>query len=167
MRHTILTAFVLLALSLCAGCAKDQADKSEPTPPSKPAPPPPPPKPSKPVSMTGVDWVLTRIGSEAARPEEVKGRPRFYLDPSSERLVTGHTGVNAMTGTYEQSGGALQFGPLKTTRRAASPELMQQEAAFLGALKKAATAQLTDRGLVLRDAAGATLAEFEAIYLTP
>ena len=44
---------------------------------------------------------------------------------------------------------------------------MQQEAAFLAALKNAATAQLTDRGLVLRDAAGAALAEFEAIYLTP
>ena len=122
--------------------------------------------PSKPVSVTGVDWVLTRIGSEAARPEEVKGRPRFWLDPSKDRRVTGHTGVNAMTGTYEQSGGAIQFGTITTTRRAASPELMQQESAFLGALKNATAAELTDRGLVLRDAGGATLAEFEAIYMT-
>ena len=166
MRHTILPAFVLLALALCVGCAKNQPDRSEPAPPSKPVPKPAP-TPSKPVSVTGVDWVLARVGTEAARPEEVKARPRFWLDPSTERRVSGHTGVNSMTGTYELSGGAIQFGPLATTRRAASPELMQQEAAYLNALKKAATAQLTDRGLVLRDASGATLAEFEAIYTTP
>lgn len=162
MRYTTRLTLVLPALALAAGCAKDQAEPPESKPPPAPAPTR---MPSKPTSVTGVDWVLARLGETTLRPADIQGRPRFWLDPSPDRRVSGHTGVNSITGTYELSGGALQFGPLATTRRAGSPDLMLQESGFLNALKNTATAELTDRGLVLRDVGGAALAEFEATYV--
>ena len=118
--------------------------------------------------MTGVDWVLTRLGNEAALPDKpYKARPWFHLDPSDKRRVTGNTSVNTISGTYELSGGALQFGPMTSTRRAGDPVLMRQEHGFLNALEKTATAEVNGRTLTLRDAGRSTLATFEALDVAP
>jgi heat shock protein HslJ len=166
MRHTTFLAFVALALVM-AGCAKDGRD-GDSTSSRAGTSMPPPPDTSTPVSVTGTDWVLTRLGNEPALPAEpVKARPWFNLDPGRERRVTGNTGVNLLSGSYELSGGALQFGKLITTRRASEPAMMRQETGFTNALEKTATAELSGRKLVLRDAGRATRAEFEAIDVTP
>ena len=142
---------------LACGCAKDSAKPQETMHPA--------PTPTNPTSVTGTDWVLTRLGGQAAMPAELHARPWFRLDPSDKRRVTGNTGVNLCNGTYELTGRALQFGPMISTRRAGSPELMSQELAFLKALEKTATVDLAGRTLTLRDGNKAPLAEFEAMEM--
>jgi heat shock protein HslJ len=149
---TVIATFVL-AVTVC-GCGTKYGPSGETIHPS--------PTAAMPTSVTGTDWVLTRIGGAAAQPRELSGRPWFRLDPSDKRRVTGNTGVNLLNGTYELSGGALQFGPLITTRRAGEPALMEQESRFLKALESTATTDLRGRSLRLRDAGKAPLAEFEA-----
>jgi len=139
---------------LACGCAKDSGKTHDTVQPAA--------TPTNPTSVTGTDWVLTRLGGQAAMPAEVSARPWFRLDPSEKRRVTGNTGVNLCNGTYELTGRALQFGPMISTRRAGSPELMSQELAFLKALEKTATVDLAGRTLTLRDGNKAPLAEFEA-----
>jgi heat shock protein HslJ len=41
--------------------------------------------------------------------------------------VSGTTGVNRLTASYSLTADYLTFGPLATTRRSGSPELMEQE----------------------------------------
>lgn len=165
MRHTTLLTFILLAL-VFSGCAKERVRGSADR--GGGATTAPPPDTSRPVSVTGVDWVVTRVGNEPALPlDRPRARPWFRLDPSDDRRVTGNTGVNLLSGTYELSGRALQFGPLITTKRAGDPALMRQEAGFLNALERTATAELKGRSLVLRDAGRAPLAEFEATVVMP
>jgi heat shock protein HslJ len=154
-RSPILVAALLV---LACGCATDSGKTHDTVHPASPTP-------ANPTSVTGTDWVLTRLGGEAAMPAEVSARPWFRLDPSDKRRVTGNTGVNLCNGTYELTGRALQFGPMISTRRAGSPELMSQELAFLKALEKTATVDLAGRTLTLRDGNQAPLAEFEAMEI--
>jgi heat shock protein HslJ len=158
------TAAVLaiLAMTLAiSGCAKDgEKDIDRPKTEVKPVSPP-----SNPTSVTGTDWQLTHVGDTPAQPREQAGRPWIRLDPSDKRRVTGNTGVNLLSGTYELSGGAIKFGPMITTKRAGASELMQQESRFLKALESAVTAHLEGNKMELRDAAGATVARFEAVVI--
>ena len=166
MRPTTALTFVVLAIAI-TGCAKDR-DRSGTSGSTDGSMRQPPPDTSQPVSVTGTDWVLTRVGDEAALPDRpYKARPWFHLDPGDKRRVTGNTSVNLLSGSYELSGGALQFGPMITTRRAGDPALMRQETGFLNVLEKTATAELNGRSLTLRDAGRAPLAQFEAIQVRP
>ncbi|MDQ3440001.1 MAG: META domain-containing protein [Planctomycetota bacterium] len=164
MRHATTLTYFLVALA-AFGCSRDRdRDSDDRRDAERMAAPQP--VPSAPVSVTGADWVLTRVGGDTARPAKMSGRPWFRLDPSDKRRVTGNTGVNLLSGTYELSGGALQFGPMITTKRAGDPDLMQQETRLLGVLERTATADLRGRTLVLRDAGRSALAEFEAMDVT-
>lgn len=154
-RSPIAPVAAVALLALLCGCATDSEKTRDTVHPA--------PSISTPTSVTGADWVLTRIGGKAALPTELAGRPWIRLDPGDKRRVTGNTGVNVVSGTYELSGGALQFGPMVTTRRAGPPELMEQEQTFLKALENTATADLSGRTLTLRDQGKTPLAEFEAM----
>src|SRR5687767_4754849 len=102
MRHTLSLALVALLLVL-SGCAKDRRSDDDDAARGGPSLPPPPDT-SKPISVTGVDWVLTRLGSEASLPAEpAKARPWFHLDGGERRRATGNTGVNILNGGYELS----------------------------------------------------------------
>lgn len=48
--------------------------------------------------------------------------------------VSGSTGVNQLTASYNVTPEYLTFGPMATTRRAGSPELMAQEHRVVGSL---------------------------------
>jgi heat shock protein HslJ len=154
---TVFVAILTLGLVAC-GCAKSHEPTQQTMHPSATV--------SNPTSVTGTDWVLTRLGGTDGIPADLRARPWFRLDGSDKRRVTGNTGVNLINGTYELSGGALQFGPMITTKRAGDPALMQQEFNFLKALQKTATTDLKGRSLTLRDAGGAALAEFEAMDMS-
>jgi heat shock protein HslJ len=68
--------------------------------------------------------------------------------------VSGNATCNTYNGTYTVDGDALTVGPLATTRMAcATEELNAQEAQYLAALQNAATWEIIDGSLWIRDAA--------------
>ena len=107
-------------------------------------------------------WMLVDVqGAPAHRSPDDARAPSFRLSP--DMRVSGYSGVNQFSGGYERQGQMLKFGNLAMTRRAASPELMQQESEFTGALARTAAwrAQGEDR-IELLDADGKRLALFAA-----
>jgi heat shock protein HslJ len=114
-------AFVLLAaLLVLSGCARELS------------------------VMKGQEQVIT--GSLAGGPwvvEDVNGggviddaRLDMTFD-AAERRVGGHAGCNSFNGSFSETGGVVQFGPLMTTRKMCPPALMDLEGKLISALQAA------------------------------
>ena len=65
----------------------------------------------------------------AGRPER---QPHLVFSP--EGRISGSTGCNRLTGTYQLDGKALKFSPLAMTKMACPPPLDAQERAFIQAI---------------------------------
>lgn len=118
-----LVSQVALAALLLAGCRSA----------SKPVDPTVPP----PIQLAGSRWQLIAIG--AAPPQG--GKP-ITLELGADGRASGFAGVNQFSGLYEAQAsgpgrGPIRFGELASTRMAGPPELMEQENAFLEALRQA------------------------------
>ena len=94
-----------------------------------------------------------RIGdgvvSNASDPDRV-------MTFTAEGQVSGQAGVNSFGGSARVDGDRITIGPLRTTRMAGSPEAMDAEAAFLGALEEVVAVRLDGDDLSLLDADGGT-----------
>uniref|UniRef100_UPI001CD8D871 META domain-containing protein n=1 Tax=Salmonella enterica TaxID=28901 RepID=UPI001CD8D871 len=62
--------------------------------------------------------------------------------------VSGSGGINRFGGNCTLVGDKLTFGPLRVTRMAGPPALMDQEAKFLAALAKVAAFKLDEKDLL-------------------
>lgn len=82
--------------------------------------------------LSGTDWTLAELGGKPAVPGE--GKPAHLVLHKKGKL-SGSTGCNELMGTYIAQQGALQFTPAGTTMKMCSPAVVQQEQAFLAALK--------------------------------
>lgn len=78
------------------------------------------------------------------------------LRVTSDRTVSGFTGVNRMGGQLAAEGDKL-FGPLFTTRRAGPAAAMKVESAFLAALGRATQYRRNSAGIELLDESGERL----------
>jgi heat shock protein HslJ len=63
--------------------------------------------------------------------------------------VTGTTGANRFTGSWELVGDELSFGPLATTRRSGAPAVMEQQHRLLHVLQRPSQIRLKGPELVL------------------
>lgn len=102
------------------------------------------------ADLPGSKWTVT----EALSTPIIAGSNVTLTFPA-DGTVTGNTGVNNFNGFATISGTNVKFEKLRSTRRAGSPELMEQETRFNKAL--AATAQFEiapDGALTLRDSDG-------------
>lgn len=72
-------------------------------------------------------------------------------------------GCNTYNGSYSVNGNVLTIGPLGGTQIICSPELSQQEGAYLIALRSAATFQISGSQLIIRNAAGQEVLRFDRI----
>lgn len=83
--------------------------------------------------------------------------------------LTGSAGCNNYSAAYEIDGDTISVGPLATTRMmCAEPEgIMEQEAAYLAALERAATHQIQGDRLELRDKGGSRIAAYVESEETP
>jgi hypothetical protein len=102
-----------------------------------------------------------------ARPTNLAPDPRTEYDDRGYVLRTcRHLGARnrGRPGGWTGTADTLAIGPLTTTRRLChGPEgLMEQEAAFLAAMRRAATWRLNGERLELRDADGALQVTFQA-----
>jgi heat shock protein HslJ len=112
--------------------------------------------------LTGIDWWLVELdGKPVARERAPDGRlappPQLRLDHDTGR-AGGSTGVNAFTGSFQQTGDTLRFGSLAATRRTGPPPAMAIESAYLQALQATVAARVDDAGLVLLDTQARVLA---------
>ena len=83
--------------------------------------------------------------------------------------LAGSAGCNSFWGTYTTDGDELSIVSLNSTNLScAEPAgIMEQEAAYLGALRDAATFRIRGNGLELRAADGSLVASYEAWKAPP
>jgi heat shock protein HslJ len=74
-------------------------------------------------ALAGTEWELRAIDGQPV----VAGEDRLLITFGHDGRVSGTTGVNQLTASYSLTSEYLTFGPLATTRRGGSPELMEQE----------------------------------------
>ena len=107
------------------------------------------------AGLVGPTWHLAALGGD--RP----AGPEATLTFSDDGRVSGTTGCNRVTGTYDLgAGGALSLSPLGTTRMACPPPAVEQERRVLDALARVDRAQVEGGRLVLLDAGATPLAAF-------
>lgn len=102
-----------------------------------------------PVTLPGSTWHVTSVDGQ----DPLDDHPiTFEFD--TEGNIAGDTSCNRFGGSCAIDGNTLEIGPLRSTRRACQPEVMQQEQNFLALLGAAATWKIDGEELVLTAPAG-------------
>lgn len=94
-------------------------------------------------------WVVEYIGD---RPVVDRSPARIHF--AEDGVLNGNASCNRFFGKYSYNEATLVIEPLGTTRMACVPALMEQEARFLAAFPRAASASLEHGILILRDVNG-------------
>lgn len=94
-------------------------------------------------ALAGTQWEIVAVEGQSL----VTGDERPVLSFGHDGRMSGTTGVNHLTASYSLTAGYLTFGPLATTRRAGSPELMVQERMVVAALAGMCPYRLSARSL--------------------
>jgi heat shock protein HslJ len=114
------------------------------------------------VDLAGTSWTLTSYtGADGSATTATAAPEASTLTFAADGTVSGTTGCNAFTGTYEQQELALIITPGPMTLKGCPDPLAAQEQAILAALPQVASFSTTS-GLTLTDAAGAELLVYEA-----
>jgi len=112
--------------------------------------------PAPEVSLPGSSWSVTAYNNgKQAVVGPVEGS-ELTLEFGTDGSVSGNSGVNTFSGTFESTGDTVSITGLASTKMAGEPELMEQETAYLKALQSATTWSVTRGSLDLRDAADAS-----------
>ena len=114
------------------------------------------------AGLTGVEWKLVAVGGAPAleRPDGQGTHVAFHAEKKS---FSGSTGCNRLAGTFDLTGGGLHLAAGGMTMMACAEDVMEQEQAFLEALKATAGYRVADGGLDLLDADGRALARFASV----
>jgi heat shock protein HslJ len=111
------------------------------------------------TSLEGSAWAVTGINNQTGGVQSVLAdtEPTLFFEPDSR--LTGTTGCNDLTGSYETDGPSVEIGQLATSRKfCQSPDgVMDQEQNMVVALDNASTYQISGFTLNLRDADGHTM----------
>jgi heat shock protein HslJ len=121
-----------LILALLAACGSDGGSSGSGAP-----------------SLDGTNWRLTQVAGAAAQPGGLLG-----FDGGK---VTGSTGCNLFSGSYEQDGSSLKITLGPVTLVGCPPPLDTQEQAVLAALTKTASFRQEQDALTLLDGSGQAL----------
>ncbi|AWM32548.1 META domain-containing protein [Hymenobacter nivis] len=111
-------------------------------------------------------WALTEAAGQPVTPTGDAREAHLLFFPPSR--LSGSTGCNRLTGTFELTGtGRMTFSPLATTRMmCAEPAAAQTETRMVQALTTVQSYYVTDAALELRDGT-AIVARFRATPVTP
>jgi heat shock protein HslJ len=101
-------------------------------------------------ALAGTEWSIASI---EGRPIVAHDAPLVVAFGHDGR-VSGTTGVNQLTASYSLTDEYLTFGPTATTRRAGSPEAMEQEQRVLAALAGMCPYRLSTHLLVVEGPLG-------------
>jgi heat shock protein HslJ len=109
----------------------------------------------QPAGLAGTAWDVDAYNDGRQAVVSLAAGSRITLEFNADGGVGGSGGCNRYSGNVSTGGEALRIGPLRSTRMACAPELMQQETAFLRALESATSARREGDRLELRTATGA------------
>jgi heat shock protein HslJ len=118
---------------------------------------------SSPASLENTYWKLLTLRGNAVHVPEGQPEPHLILQPLQKRVV-GFSGCSRMLGTYTRKAQQLTLHSLAGTRMAC-PQGRTLERDYLAALKETAQWQVQGQRMMLLNAKGKTVAEFEAVYL--
>lgn len=107
-------------------------------------------------------WRVVLIGKRAVTVEAQRQEPWIHFAPETG-LVTGSGGCNRISGSYKERGRKLRVGNLISTRMACPA--MEDESAFLRALRETRRYRLKGRILDLLDERGKRLVRLEEANL--
>jgi len=103
--------------------------------------------PAAPVSLLGTAWRLERLNGAA-----VKGGTQPTLEFPTEGRASGSGSCNRFNGIVSVQDGAIMFGGLATTRKACPDAVMQQEEAYLSALRESVRFEANAGSLTINSA---------------
>lgn len=120
--------------------------------------------PSVAATLENTYWKLVTLHGQAmAPPAERQREAHLILQPALRRMV-GSSGCNRLSGSYKLDGDRLEIGAAIGTMMACR-EGMEQERALLDALTRVARWRVEGQRLVLLNAGGTPLLQFDAVYL--
>lgn len=131
---------VLGAIVLAAGCGSDGGTGGQ---------------------LEGVNWVLRSYddgGSMSDLPGDVRIDALF-----AGGEVSGSSGVNTYSASYELSGSSLTIGAVASTMMAGPDDAMAAEQAYLAALQRAASFEATEDMLTIYDGEGVELLAYDMV----
>jgi heat shock protein HslJ len=102
------------------------------------------------VNLPGSAWRVTTFAGQTPLADHP-----ITLEFDAESNISGNASCNRFGGTCQIDGDKIEIGPLRSTRRACEPDVMQQEHKFLALLGAAQTWGITPEGeLLLRSPEG-------------
>ena len=115
-------------------------------------------------SLEGTQWRLVSLGGETPLASTAPPSAEFSADE-----ISGSTGCNHYFGAYEVSGSEITIRDVASTEMACmDPEgVMDQEQAFLAALREITAYRLDGDRLEFLDASGSARMVFEATPASP
>ena len=114
------------------------------------------------VKLPGTSWVAISYNNGKEAVVSVLAGSEITAVFGEDGKLSGSASCNNYNATYTVDGSSIQISPAATTRMMCqTPEgVMEQEFAYLNAIQAAASFQLRDDSLTLKDADGSTLAQY-------
>ena len=102
------------------------------------------------VTLPGSSWEVTSFAGQAPLADHP-----ITFEFDTEGNIAGDASCNRFGGTCTIEGNTMKVGPLRSTRRACEPEIMQQETKFLALLATVTAWEIGAEGeLVMRGEGG-------------
>ena len=113
------------------------------------------------AALVGTYWRAVEIDGSPVNPQSEKREAHLMLMSEGKR-VSGSTGCNRFTGTFEQTADSFRFSKMAVTKMACPPPLGSLEKAFLQALEVTASVRISENTLEVIDASGRVRMRLEA-----
>ena len=101
------------------------------------------------TSLPATAWSVTSFAETAPLADHP-----ITFEFDAEGNIAGHASCNRFGGTCQIDGDKIEIGPLRSTRRACEPDIMQQERKFLAVLAAIAAWSIEGDELVLTGSEG-------------
>ncbi|HEX3088351.1 MAG TPA: META domain-containing protein [Ilumatobacteraceae bacterium] len=109
------------------------------------------------TSLAGTSWTATGINNGKGAVASSAITSNVTADFGADGTVSGSSGCNTYTGTYELSGSdGISITGVATTRKACAEDLMTLESQYLAALTATTTFEISGSTLKLADSSGST-----------
>jgi heat shock protein HslJ len=117
------------------------------------------------LTLEGTKWIMTTYAVIGGMNDALTTPPvdaTFSAPQNGNGQVSGSGGINQYSGPYTVDGSKLTVGTISSTRIAGEPAAMQQETAYLLALQLAASYEIENDNLTIKNASGVTVLTFKA-----